>query len=188
MTEAERIQLNKYLDVLANGNAEILDAIYFLVGRQMLAVARGITGNAADAEDVLQDSFIKIAENINSFGRGTNGYAWIMKIARNTALDYIRKRGRRAEENIDGFFSLSSADYDEEKLSNAILVEQAVMKLSPAERKIIYYSYYLGMTVREAAKNAGLSKSTAQRLLSSAEEKLKTLLSGGTKPNNETLL
>lgn len=183
MTDAERIQLNKYLDVLAKGNAEILDAIYFLVGRQMLAVARGITNNSADAEDVVQDSFIKLAEKIHSFGRGTNGYAWIMKLTRNTALDYVRKRGRRAEENIDGFFSLSSADYDEDKLSNAIFVEQAVMKLSPAERKMIYYSYYLDMTIREAAKNAGLSKSAAQRLLATAEEKLKTLLTGGTKPN-----
>lgn len=179
MTEAERKKLNTYLSVLANGNAEILDAIYLLAGGRMFALAKGITKNHADAEDVVSESVIKIARNIRKFN-GDNGYAWVMKITRNVALDFLRKKGIRAEENIDDIFSLSSSDYDEEKIGNAITLEAAIKKLSPAEQRLIYYTYYLDMTVREAAKNAGISKSAAQRNIEAAEKKLKLLLSDGT--------
>lgn len=59
------------------------------------------------------------------------------------------------------------------------MLEDAVARLSPPERRMIYYRYYLDFTVREIAKETGMSKSAAARLTAAAEEKLKLLLREG---------
>lgn len=177
MDNFERAQLNMYLDNLAKGDARALDNIYLLCSRQMFALVRSIVKNTHDAEDIVQDTFIKLVSSIDSFSSGSNGYAWVMKITRNNALDFLRKRGRRAEENIDDFFNLSEGGYDENKRDTAIMLEMAIKKLDDMEKRLIYYSYYLDMTVREIAKELHISKSAVSRQLQRTEENLKKFLS-----------
>ena len=184
MTEGERRQLNIYLGAIRDGVPEALDSLYLLVGGRMFALARSIGKNISDAEDIVQDSLVRIALKIKSFSKDTNGYAWVMKITRNVALDFLRKKGVRAEENIDDFFNLACGDYDEDKRDDAILLEQAINRLDSDERKAVYYTYYMDMTVRETAKSMGISKSAAARLIGRAENRLKSFLENGTKERN----
>ena len=179
MIESDGEKLNRMIIAVANGFADCLDGILKLAGGKMMAVAAGIVGRDY-AEDVVHDSFIKIARFAKNYRRGMNPYGWIMKIVRNTALDYLKSRKIRAEVSQEEFFSLSSLDYSPEKRENAIALEQAMSRLEPDEKKIIYLIYYLDMTVREAANELNLSKSAVQRLKEKAEAKLKTLLGGGT--------
>ena len=171
-------QLNLMLRELARGHAEALDAIYVTVGSRMYALAKGIVRNAADAEDVLSESFIKIARGVRSFQEGTNGYAWVMRIVRNTAFDLLRKRKIRAEENLDAFFHLTDERYSADRRDEALALEAALEQLTEAERKMIYYRYYLDFTVRDVARETGMSKSKVDREMKAAEEKLKSLLAG----------
>ena len=69
-------------------------------------------------------------------------------------------------------------DYSPEKRESAITLEQALAKLEPDDRAVIYRIYYLDMTVREIASELGLSKSAVQRVKDRAEKQLKTLLGG----------
>ena len=179
MLESNGEKLNKLILAVANGDGDSLDGILLLAGGQMTAVAAGIVGRDW-AEDVLHDSFIKIARFAKSYRRSMSAYGWIMKIVKNTALDYLKSRKIRAEISIDEFFSLSSLDYSPEKRESAIMLEQAVKKLDGDERKIIYCVYYMDMTVREIAKELKMSKSAVQRLKERAEAKLKNLLDSGT--------
>lgn len=179
MNESDGEKLNRLILAVAKGNAEGLDGILRLAGGRMLAVAASYVGREF-AEDVLHDSFIKIARFAKKYGRGDNPYGWILKIVKNTALDYIKARASKKEVGEDEFYSLSSLDYSPEKRENAIVLEQAIAKLKPEERRIIYLIYYMDMTVREAASELKISKSAAQRLKDSAEQKLKKLLDGGT--------
>ncbi len=102
-----------------------------------------------------------------------------MKIVRNTALDFLKARKLRREESAEAMFALAS-DYSPEKRDNALMLEQALAKLDPGERKIIYCVYYLDMTVREIAAELKMSKSAVQRAKDRAEKNLKSLLGGGT--------
>ncbi len=179
MAPAGLEQLNSLLQALREGNAEALDGIYFCVGGRMFALARGIVKNRADAEDVVNESFVKLARGIGGYRVGTNGYAFIMRIVRNCAFDLLRKRKVRAEEDIDGFFHLTDERYDAYRMEQAVLLEDAVLRLTPEERRMIYYRYYLDFTVRDVAKETGMSKSAVQRLTAIAEEKLRKLLSEG---------
>lgn len=179
MPPFENGQLNRLLARLKEGRASALDEILALAGPRMLALALGIVRNRADAEDVVQDAFLKIARSASTFKEGTNGYAWIMRIVRNTAFDLLRKRKIRAEEDVEGFFRLSDERYSPEKLDNALALEEAVGKLSPEGKRMIYYRYYLDFTVREIARETGMSKSAVQRAVEKAERELKIYLGAG---------
>ena len=178
MPPKEHGQLNALLSLLREGQAGALDDIYFAVGRRMYALARGIVG-PTDADDVVSESFLKIAKGIRSFREGTNGYAWVMRIVRNTAFDFLRKRKGRAEEDLDAFFHLTDERYAPERREEALALEAAMEKLNDEERKMIYYRYSLDFTVREIAAETGMSKSAVARAAQNAEEKLKKLLLAG---------
>ena len=179
MNESNGEKLNSLIIAVANGDLDSLDGILSLAGGKMMAVAVSLVGRDY-AEDVVHDSFIKVARFANSYRRGMSPYGWLMKIVKNTALDFIKSKKVRAEVSEDSLFSLSSLDYSPEKRENAIMLEQALLKLEPDERKIIYLIYYLDMTVREIAKEMDLSKSAVQRLKDRAEVKLKNFLGSGT--------
>lgn len=179
MAPAGREQLNEFLRALQGGEADALDGIYSCIGGRMFALALGIVQNRADAEDIVNESFVKLARGIKSYRIGTNGYAFVMRIVRNCAFDQLRRRKVRAEEDIDEFFRLTDERYDAGRIERAILLEDALRRLTSEERKMIYYRYYLDFTVRETAKETGMSKSAVQRQIASAENKLRKLLSEG---------
>ena len=166
---------------LHRGDENALDEILRLAGGRMLALALSITKNRADAEDAVQTAFIKIVQASGKF-RGGNGYGFVMKITQNAALDLLKSRGRRAEICIDDFFSLSSSEgYDEENILSALTLEQAIGRLPVYGKTLIYYRYYMDMTVREIAAKTGKSKSQIQRDLEETEKTLKNLLAEGDK-------
>ena len=175
MNETGGEKLNRLILAVADGHSDCLDSILMLAGGQMMAVALSLVGRDY-AEDVLHDSFIKIARFAKRYRQGMSPYGWIMKIVRNTALDYLKAKKVRAEVSSEELYSLSSMDYSPEKRESAIALEQAMSKLEPDEKEIIYYTYYLDMTVREIAGELNMSKSAVQRLKDKAEEKLRNFL------------
>lgn len=180
MSVSEIEKLNNLILAIADGNADALDGVYFIAGKRMFSVALGFVGSRATAEDILHDSFLKLAKFACKYRKNTNPYSWLIKIVQNTALDYLRRLKRRSEDNIDGFYNLTSTDDGLSHKENAIMLEQTMAKLDTDEKKLIYYRYYLELNIREIAKQTGKSKSTAARAIESVEKKLKILLSGGT--------
>ena len=179
MIESDGEKLNRLILAVADGNADCLDGILKLAGGRMLAVAASYVGREF-AEDVVHDSFIKIARFAKNYRSGLSPYGWIMRIVKNTALDLLKSQKRKKQVSEDEFYSLTSLDYSPERQETAIMLEQAIAKLEPDERKIIYLIYYLDMTIREIASELKMSKSAVFRLKEKAEEKLKKLLGGGT--------
>ena len=177
--EQEQATTEYALSLIAAGDGAGCDLLYGQLGGAMLAAARAVTGDRAAAEDAVQDAFIRIVRGIRGYRPGTNPRAWVLRIVRNCAFDLLRRRRVRAEEDIDAFFHLTDGRYDAGRIERAVLLEDAVGRLSAQERRMIYYRYYLDFTVRETAKETGMSKSAVQRLTVSAENKLRKMLSEG---------
>lgn len=180
MTDGDKRKLNSLLCEVAAGYTDSLDGIYLLAGKRMYAAAYALCGNRQEAEDIVSDSFVKIARFAKKYDGVGDPLGWILKIVRNTALDFLRKRKRRAEVGEENFYYLTDDNYSPEKREDALLLEQALKKLDGRERRIIYLKYFSEMTVREIASAEKLSRSAAQRLIEKAEENLKNLLSSGT--------
>lgn len=179
MNDNGREQLNNLILAVANGYAECLDGIFALAAKRMKVAALTIVGDGSAAEDIVSESFIKIARFAKRYRRQDEPMAWILRIVRNTALDYLRKRKRRAEVSSECLFDTCDPSSSPEKIDAAIELEQAMAKLAPEERRAVYMRYYLDMTVREIAEAAHLSRSSAERLLQRAETNLKTFLKSG---------
>lgn len=176
LSDEERSEVNTYILLISEGDASALNSLYRLVGGRLLSVAQGIMRNKYNAEDVLHDSLIKIVRYAKNFSRGTNGYAWLCKIVKNTALNKLRNENLRRAENIDDIFGLSDGrDFFEVSVS-ALDVKNALLRLNPKERMVIWLKYYNDMTVREIAAEANMKKTTVQDLIKRAEQKLSELL------------
>jgi RNA polymerase sigma-70 factor (ECF subfamily) len=176
ITETERYKVNVLITAIAAGHEASLTELYELVGGRLLSVAVGLIRERALAEDVLQDSLIKIVKNAHMFRAGTNGYAWLCRIVRNTALNKIKSENLRRADSIDNLFDLA----DEGSLYNdsdtAREVRDAMRALYKKEKLAIWLKYYNEMTVREIAAELHVAKSTAQDLITRAEEKLRKML------------
>ena len=182
MTDEMRSQINILIVQVSQGNTFALDALSRLVSARMLSIAQSIVKNRATAEDVVQDSFLRIVKSAHLFKPQTNGYAWICKITQNVALNALRSESRRRTENIDDFFHLSTDDDVAEQSTTQVMLRQAMNVLTDFEKRVIYQKYFMDFTVRDSASSLGKSKSAVQRAVSSAEEKIKNYLKGGTNP------
>ena len=165
------------LSLIKDGNDNGVDLLYSVMGKIMLTVARGVCKDLFTAEDVVQESFLKIVKNIHQYKNGTNAYAWVCRIVRNTALNTIKPLKNHKTENIDEFFSISDGIDIEEKTTTQLLVDKLMNSLAPPiVKQMIYMKYFLDMTVRDIAKEIGKSKSYVAKEIAKAEEFMKDML------------
>jgi len=86
-----QINYEDYIDLLINKDDEAFRVIYENTKKGVFSMIVSIVKNKAATEDLMQDTYIKMIEKINQYKRGRNFYAWLLQIAKNTALDYYRK-------------------------------------------------------------------------------------------------
>lgn len=177
--DRERYEKIEYaLELIAEKEHLGVDLLYECMGKTMLFVAQGILRDPAAAEDAVQDSFIKIVRHVSKYKKGTNGYAWVCRIVRNTALNRIKSENRHSMEDIDEFSDLSDGYDLEEQTTTQLLVKKLMESLvPPIVKKMIYMKYFLDMTVREIAKEIGKSKSYVSKEILKAEKFMKEMLS-----------
>jgi RNA polymerase sigma-70 factor (ECF subfamily) len=155
-------------------------AIEQLVGRYEIKVfrlARNITGNHEDAEEVAQNAFFKAFLNLAAF-RGDSGfYTWLVRIAVNEALMKIRSRCfsevsiDRAKDSEDGEEKTISQElqdwgpnpeqrYSQEELRG--ILETAISKLAPRYRIVFHLRDIEGLSYKETAETLHLSLATVK--------------------------
>lgn len=184
MTEQMRQKINSLILQIAKGDLSALEDLSRLVSGRLLSIALSVVGNRALAEEVVQDTLLRVVYNAKSFKPNTNGYGWMCKIAQNLALNALRREKRTQTVNIDECFSLASTDDVFEQSAAHLMLKQAMEGLEPLERWILYQKYFMDLTVREIAAAVGKSKSAVQRALASAEEKVRNFVKSGTKPRD----
>jgi RNA polymerase sigma-70 factor (ECF subfamily) len=142
------------------------DSFAALVDRHMSMVYKftyRYIGDADNANDVVQDVFIKVWKNIKKFDQQKNFKTWLLTIAKNTALDFIKKkkpvlfsRIENGETDLDTFLAPFVGDADlpddifEKKQTKADL-ERVLQGLSPAYRSVLLLRYTEHMKFREIA-------------------------------------
>ncbi|MCH5154545.1 MAG: sigma-70 family RNA polymerase sigma factor [Clostridiales bacterium] len=174
MNEELRQQINQLIAWIARGNEAALNELARLVSARMLSIARAVVHDRALAEDVVQESFIKIVNKAHRFKQNTNGYAWLCKIVHNTALNALRTNKHNAD--IDEFYDIAATADVAEQSTAALSVSQAMSVLTEQEKLLIYQKYFMDFTVRDSAKATGLSKSTVSRKIAEAEEKMRKFM------------
>ena len=161
------------------------DAFGLLVERHSRSVFRlvyRITGNESDAEEVVQEAFLRAFREIRRYeSRATFG-TWIGTIAANCALDVVRRRKRfvssDAEETTLPPAVCEAPGPDREANSRRIgeLIEQTMRQLSLQERTAFALRHYEGMAIETISRELGLSENATKQSIFRAVQKLRRVL------------
>lgn len=88
------INYNDYIDKLIDKDNEAFRIVYENTKKGVFSIIISIINNKAVTEDLMQDTYMKMIKNIRQYKKGRNFVAWLLQIAKNTALDYYRKEKR----------------------------------------------------------------------------------------------
>jgi RNA polymerase sigma-70 factor (ECF subfamily) len=143
--------------------------LYQRYAAKMFGVCLRYTGNVEEAEDVLQEGFIKIFKKINSFRSEGSFEGWIRRIFVNTAIENFRRKNylqpisEKEEQTIEGQY-LSALD----KMAEKDIIN-LVQQLSPGYRTVFNLYVVEGYTHRQIAEMLGISEGTSKSQLSRAK-------------------
>ena len=140
-----------------------------------------ITSKDAIAEDLVQETFLKLIKNIDKYNiKGKAKFStYLITIARNCYLDYLKKYNKEFQD-IDTleFSNNTSLEYDYFKKENYHEVLKEINKLPKEQREVIKLKYLEGYTLNEIAKIQNTTSNTIKSRLFESRKKLKDKLKG----------
>lgn len=141
-------------------------------------VALRILTDPAAAEDVTQAVFLKLWSQPESF-RGGNLPGWLVRVARNRALDVLRSRAAHPEVEISTDMPENDALEDTAfKNMNCQIVRNAMAQLPETERTLIQLGFFGGLTHQELARRTGAPLGTVKTRIRAGLRKLRAMLDG----------
>ncbi len=162
---------DRAIGAIAEGNNQALSDIYDCMGKQIYFIAYSILKNHHDAEDVLQAVLIEIIESSPAYEKGSNARAWIMSIARNTALKACRER--KPNVSLEDISEDARFAADDSEFLSSLTMFEALKTLPAEESEIVLLHIESGMKFREIGALLGITGATAQKKYRRALAKLK---------------
>jgi RNA polymerase sigma-70 factor, ECF subfamily len=136
----------------------------------------GILRNAADAEDVTQETFIKVYQSLKGLRQPETFPTWLARTAVRTALNWVEKSNRSRAAPLEG--NIGYVQRDEYRSTQIrIDVENALNQLSPEHRAVIVLRELHGFNYEEMARILEVPVGTVRSRLFNARTKLRQLLS-----------
>jgi RNA polymerase sigma-70 factor, ECF subfamily len=165
----------------ANADGAALMTLYDRHNRQAFGLAYRILGDAATAEEVVQDAFLALWRNARSFDTGRGGVrTWLLTIVHNRAIDRIRSARSRAatvELEVADYAGVTTDPWDDVTTQlDAGQVRDAVRLLPVDQRRAIEMAYFQGFTHHEIAERTGAPLGTVKGRLRLGLRKLATAL------------
>ena len=158
----------------------VFDQLYRSSRDDVYAYAAGLLRDRTAAEEVTATAFERAYRKRSRFDpRRGSSRAWLFGIARNAALDELRRRGRQAELAADPA-DLASVPLDEsaEASERRLALCAALAGLAPRERELIALKFFAGLANAEIAEVLGVSESNAGTKLHRAVTKLREACDG----------
>ncbi|HEX4320564.1 MAG TPA: sigma-70 family RNA polymerase sigma factor [Acidobacteriaceae bacterium] len=172
------------------GEVQLFHELIRPVERAVFVMLYSLLRNETDAEDVAQETFIKIYRNLQSFRGDAKFSTWALSIARNEGLAWLRKRASRPEEPLEPVVDDSSGDFTPalltdwreippEALERKELQEylcRAILDLPPIYRDVVQLRDIDELDVQETANMLGITPGSVKVRLHRARTMLQKLL------------
>ena len=167
---------------LAAGDEAAFDAVFERWRARLFSFLARLTGRRDLAEDLVSETFLRLAAHVRDLGPGSNVGAWLFRVARNLHLDWLRSRkldpGRTSELSVlesvrapgrSPFEALAAEE-------TARALERALAALPRESREILLLVGVEGMTPQEAAAVCGVTPAAARKRLQRARDALAAAL------------
>lgn len=157
----------------AAGDTKVFEEVYRRFGDRMKSIAWNHLGNAADAEDAVQDTFLKIHRAASTYSGEASFSTWVFRILVNTCYDILRKRRRRIDEApIDDepeTVERTAPSVDDAK---RITLRKLLNELTEQRRTVFTLFEIEGLSHAEIGEILGISEGNSKWILFSTKKEL----------------
>lgn len=169
---------NRLMERVCARDAGAFEVLYDEYHRLVYGLAFRMLLDQGLAEDLTQAVFLKIWSAPSAF-RGGNFAAWIARVTRNRAVDVLRSRTSRPEEELPDVIPVEDALEDIALAHlNAERVRDAIGHLPPEQREPIELGFFGGITQEEIARRTGVPLGTVKTRMRTGLRKLRSTLEG----------
>lgn len=173
------------IDGCIRGDKKMQRGLYDRFAAKMYGVCLRYAGNTNDADDILQEGFIKVYNNLHKFRREGSFEGWVRRIFINTCIEHFRKKVKQY--NISEVHENTVEDEDISALD--VLAAKDLVKivneLSPGYKTVFNLFVVEGYSHKEIADMLGISEGTSKSQLARAKGTLKKMLATKFKKINE---
>lgn len=171
-------ELRALLKDVCGGRLDALDRIWELCADDMYALALWRTSSAADAEDAVQEVFVRLARAPRSLRSVRRPRSYLLRAAHNAAVNVVA--GRKEAASDEGAARLVSIDHDLTQGIDAATASRRLHELPVEQREVIFLRYFADLKLREIAEVCGVSVFTVASRHRLAIKRLQRSLGVGT--------
>lgn len=176
-TKQENSQLEQLLAQVAQGDRTAMEQLYHRTRAAVYAMALSVVKNAHDAQDVTQDSFVRIWEEAGRYRAQGSPMAWILTVTRNLARMRLRSDRKLTYLEEEQWNAIPAEDTEASAEDRAVL-QDALAGLSAQERQIVLLHAVTGLKHREIARLLELPLATVLSKYHRARKKMIAQLEG----------
>jgi len=146
---------------LASGRLAALDELYDLASSDVYRLALWRTGSREDAEDVVQDIFIRVAEQGFRLASVRHPRRWLLTVTHRRAVDLCRGRSRRLADPLDDVPYLEAMSGDPDRVIDAHTVSRLIGTLPAKQREVLMLRHFADCSFAEIGRITGAPIFTA---------------------------
>ncbi len=155
-----------YIQHIKNGDKTYFDKLYLDYSEVVYGHILRITRDEFAAQSVLQDTFLKVWNNINTYDETKGGFfAWIARIARNSALDVVRLKGFQQRKKTESF-DIHVHNNKSDKLKNTNMDFESIKSMVDDKyQEVLDMVYLQGYSQKEVSENLDIPLGTVKTRL-----------------------
>jgi RNA polymerase sigma-70 factor (ECF subfamily) len=194
MESIGQVQDGFLISEVQGGNLVAFEQLIHAHDQAVLRLAIRITGSYSDAQDIYQETFLKVYKKLGSFRFDCSFSTWIYRVVTNLCLDHLRKNRQRRETSAVEV-SVEGVEYDslnqiaddrpdnnpeQQMLCRELCahISRALTKLTPRERIVFELKHYQGLKLRTVGEILNTSDASVKTTLFRATRKLRFQLVG----------
>jgi RNA polymerase sigma factor (sigma-70 family) len=167
-----------------NGDRRMQELLYNSYSAKMYGVCLRYAGNTDDAQDILQEGFIKVFRNLERFRAEGSFEGWIRRIFVNTAIEHYRRKVNMYPVTENQENNVEDKDWSAFDRLAAKDLMKLIQELSPGYRAVFNLYVIEGYTHKDIAQMMGISEGTSKSQLARAKAILKNIITGKNKESN----
>ena len=168
-------QLEEQILKMGRGDTNGLEALHERTRASVYGLALSIVRNPQDAEDLMQDTYLRVYRGAAGYRPQGKPLAWILRITRNLALDKVRSRSAGELPLEESLVPDPRSDQSENTLDR-LLLQTVLARLTEEERQIVILRSVEGFKHREIAELLGIPLGTALSKYRRSLSKLRKML------------
>jgi RNA polymerase sigma-70 factor, ECF subfamily len=167
---AQTTDLTGLVGLARSGRPDAVEQLIDLYAPRLYGLLLRMTGSSADAEDLLQETCIKMVRALDKYQEDGRFEPWLFSIAANLARDWLRRQGRsmvapaagsRDESQVAAVSGEPDVDHGLIQAEQADQLQRALAGLSEAEREVVTLRFFSGLSFREIAEMLEIPLGTA---------------------------